>query len=174
MRKWENSTRTRMYTAWRNMRRRCCDPKDDSYKYYGARGITIDVSWLNDFDAFARDMGHPPDGMSLDRIDNAKGYGPDNCRWATLSEQMNNRSDNARLVLDGVSLTQAQWARHLGIKEDTLGKRLTRMPVRDALVVSRKKEWKHGTRHGYEIGCRCDECKAVHAKRFRDRRAAAK
>lgn len=136
--------------------------------------MTVDPLWLNDFDAFVKDMGHPLEGMSLDRVNNSKGYSPGNCRWATLSEQMNNRSDNVKLTHDGMTMTQAQWARCLGIKEDTLSKRLTRMAPADALVMSRKKEWRHGTRNGYETGCRCDECRAAHAKRFRDTRAKRK
>ena len=174
MRKWVNSTKSRTYIAWRNMKSRCYNPNNHSYAHYGARGITVDSMWLNDFDAFVNDMGHPPEGTSLDRIDNDLGYGPGNCRWATLSEQMNNRSDNVCISLGSEIRTITQWAEKLGVKKDTLWKRLKRMSPREALVVSRKKIWSHGTRHGYEKGCRCDLCKAAHAERFRIRRAKKK
>ena len=169
--KWVNSTRTRAYVAWRNMRRRCENPCDKSFKHYGAKGITVCVEWANNFDSFVEDMGHPPTGTSLDRIDNEKGYFPGNCRWTTISEQMNNRSDNVRIGHNGLNMTMTQWAKALGVKADTLHKRLLRMPASEALVKSRKRGWKHGTRRGYEVGCRCRECKDTHAKRFRDRRA---
>lgn len=79
----------KVYNVWKTMRQRCLNPKCADFKHYGGRGITVDPRW-DDFRAFYADMGEP-NGLTLERIDNAKGYGPDNCRWATWSDQVRNR-----------------------------------------------------------------------------------
>lgn len=74
------------------MRRRCRDPKTVSFKYYGARGIDVCIQWevYPAFQEWALDNGYRDD-LSIDRVDNYRGYSPSNCRWATAKEQMNNR-----------------------------------------------------------------------------------
>lgn len=75
------------------MKTRCYNPNAQNYKDYGGRGITICSEWFHDFAAF-RDwaMSHGyQDDLTIDRIDNSKGYGPDNCRWATMKEQRANQ-----------------------------------------------------------------------------------
>ena len=80
------------YRKWIDMKNRCrSDPKYTRY------GIKVCDEWANDFMAFYRSMGEPPEGMTLDRIDGTKGYEPGNCRWATYKEQNRNLRTNARV-----------------------------------------------------------------------------
>ena len=77
------------------MVKRCGNSNDPAYKRYGGRGIYVDPRWLK-FENFLEDMGDRPLDRTLDRIDNDKGYTKDNCRWATKSQQANNRRKASR------------------------------------------------------------------------------
>lgn len=81
---------SREWRSWRSMRMRCLDPNNPNYPEYGGRGITICTEW-DTFAQFYADMGPRPEGHTLDRADNSRGYSPDNCRWATSIVQNNNR-----------------------------------------------------------------------------------
>jgi hypothetical protein len=85
-------SRTRTYFIWKQMVARCSNPKLKDYPSYGGRGIAVSEEWRS-FENFYRDMGERPPGLSIDRIDNDKGYCKENCKWATRSEQRRNRRD---------------------------------------------------------------------------------
>lgn len=80
-----------LYDIYLDMIGRCHRSTHKRYADYGARGITVCERWRADFWAFVNDMGPRPDGLTLDRADNDKGYSPENCRWATYAEQRHNR-----------------------------------------------------------------------------------
>jgi len=155
--------------AHKNMLARCYNPRRTGFANYGARGISVCDEWRNSRDAFitwALGAGHADD-LSLDRIDNDVGYCPANCRWVSSREQLLNQRRNRIITHDGISMPLSMWAERLCLAAGTLAKRLSRMSLDRALHPGPLREWRHGTRHGYETGCRCDLCKAAHAKHHR-------
>lgn len=115
-------SRSRIYRLWDSMLRRCNNPQTHNYSNYGARGITVCERW-EDFEIFYQDMGEPPKGCSIERIDNSKGYSKDNCKWATVTEQARNRRTNVTLTLQGRTMCLAQWAEEKGMKPNLIGDR---------------------------------------------------
>ena len=113
-----------LFPIWAAIIKRCLNAESRDYHRYGGRGISVCDEWL-DFDRFVSDLGpRPSDGHTVDRKDNDKGYEPGNCRWATYSQQQNNRSDNRRMEFNGENLTISEWATRLGIKASTLHARI--------------------------------------------------
>lgn len=106
------------------MKQRCLNPNRPDYARYGGRGIQICPRWRDSFDNFLADMGEPKPGESLDRLNNDLGYAPENCRWATDTEQANNKRTTRRLTYDGRTRTLAEWARLTSIGRGTLAWRL--------------------------------------------------
>lgn len=119
------------WNSWSSMRRRIRLGESHS-KIYGQ--ITIHPLW-DVFENFFKDMGERPKGMSIDRIDNTKGYFKENCRWATQAEQNRNRSTNVILNFDGKTMCAVDWASHLGIHRDTIRRRIKRgLPIDEILA----------------------------------------
>lgn len=112
----------RIYSIYHCMKKRCYNKKNQDYPNYGGRGIKVCDEWLRDFQNFrewAMKSGYA-ENLTIDRIDNDKGYSPENCRWVTNAEQQNNRKNNHFLTYDGKTQSMAQWARELGINYSTL------------------------------------------------------
>jgi hypothetical protein len=100
------------YRTWVGMKARCYKPSSAAYYKYGARGITVCERWQT-FENFLADMGPKPTPKhTLDRIDGSKGYSPDNCRWASHTEQQRNLKNNVYLEYNGKSMIAADWAAH--------------------------------------------------------------
>ncbi len=116
---------TRAYSSWRAMKRRCFETSNPSFSRYGGRGITVCERWLK-FENFVEDMGQPPTGMSLHRIDNDGNYEPSNVKWASFKEQSNHRNDNRQISFQGETLTVTEWANEKGLSASTLFGRLER------------------------------------------------
>lgn len=113
------------YNIWAGMKARCRNRRSASWKRYGGRGISVDPAWADDFEAFLRDMGPRPSAAhSLDRIDVNGNYTPNNCRWATQTEQQNNKSSNRMVEAFGENLTTAEWEDRTGIRGMTIRNRL--------------------------------------------------
>lgn len=124
--KTHGETETRLYGIWCGMKRRCHNESDPKYPQYGMRGIVVCDEWRASYEAF-RDwsVAHGyDDGLTIDRIDNEKGYDPDNCRWTTAIVQANNRRSTFFVAHDGKDLPLSEWARLTGIKYHTLYARL--------------------------------------------------
>jgi hypothetical protein len=102
------------------MKQRTENKNSPSYQNYGGRGINICEEWSKSFDVFLHDMGEKPAGLSIDRIDNEKGYFKENCRWTTGAEQAHNKRNNNKLTYGGETLTLAEWSRRIGINVKTL------------------------------------------------------
>jgi len=116
-------SRTREYASWYCMHSRCYDTRHHNYPRYGQRGICVCERW-HDFQLFIDDMGPRPEGMTLDRIDSDGNYEPSNCRWATHTEQCQNRRNSIALEIYGVRKNLSQWARDSGIDAPVLWQRM--------------------------------------------------
>ncbi len=117
-----NSTNIKEYNVWKGIKRRCLNKKTKDYKNYGGRGITVCDRWLgeNGFYNFFEDMGVRKTGLTIDRINNNGNYCKENCKWATKTEQDNNRRSNVFLELNGVSMSMKQWSKKLSISYEAI------------------------------------------------------
>lgn len=119
---------TRIYRIWAHIKDRCYNKNHKSYADYGGRGITVCDEWLESSKAFydwSIANGYK-DGLTIDRIDNNKGYYPDNCRWTTSKIQANNTRWNHNITYKGETKSIQLWGEELGIKPNTLLYRIRR------------------------------------------------
>lgn len=122
------------YGRWCQMIKRCYDPNHKGYRNYGGRGITVCDKWRSSFAAFLQDMGPSPAGMTLERLDNDKGYSPENCRWATRQEQTENKRNNRMMIFNDKPQTITNVARQLGCTPAKLAYRLDVMQLPETLA----------------------------------------
>lgn len=131
--------KTAIYSRWRQMRRRCSAKGDIGYSLYGARGISVCKRWAK-FEAFLADMGEPPPSMTLERIDNSKGYKPSNCKWATTKEQSWNKRTVRFLTFNGQTKPIKVWEKELGFGIGTLRRRFLKGVLQSELFNSPRED----------------------------------
>lgn len=119
-------SKTRTHNIWSGVIRRCVNPNDASYQRYGGKGIAVCDRWKV-FENFLADMGEAPAGLSIDRIDNSKGYSPENCRWADDFQQSNNRDMVLSITAFGRSQTLGEWSKETGIAHSTIYQRMRKL-----------------------------------------------
>lgn len=133
------------YGIWQAFRDRCKNPNRSDYYRYGGRGISYDPAWDN-FLQFVADMGDCPSNMTLDRIDNDKGYSKDNCRWATRKEQVRNSTKIRMIELGGELKPLSDWLAQYNVSQSAFYQRIyAGKSVEDAIktplrVITRKKK----------------------------------
>jgi len=117
-------TGTPEYKVWDAMKGRCLCLTNKRFKDYGGRDITVCAKWEKSFVNFYKDVGPRPKNHTLERIDNNKGYYPENVKWATQKEQANNTRQNHLINLHGWIMSIAQWATFSGVRQGTIRNRL--------------------------------------------------
>lgn len=146
-----HSRKNRLYRIWRGMRGRCENPNEKDFYRYGGRGISVCKEWANSFDVF-RDWSMRNgycDMLTIDRIDNNKGYTPSNCRWTTMQAQAENRRNTIKLYYNGRDYTVKELADILHTKKSAVYDRLYsgwsverifKTPVTDKYLPKNKKQ----------------------------------
>lgn len=119
---------TRLNNILYGMKQRCYNRNSQRYSDYGGRGITVCPEWLGEhglenFAKWALENGYA-DNLSIDRIDNDKGYSPDNCKWSTSKEQANNKRDTKKYKYNGEFHTLSEWADIIGLNYHMLKARV--------------------------------------------------
>jgi hypothetical protein len=109
------------FSIWTGIKSRCYNKSTKAYKNYGGRGITICNRWLESFDNFLSDMGRKPSAKhSIERINNDGNYEPNNCRWVTIEKQANNKRNNRKLTINGITKNMAEWAREHNLSSSAI------------------------------------------------------
>ena len=105
-----------LYGIWWKMISRCHDPNNESYRWYGGRGISVCERWRFSVGAFIEDMGPRPSKLhEIDRENNDGNYEPGNCRWATAKQNSRNKRNVTLITRSGITQCASAWAEHLGI-----------------------------------------------------------
>lgn len=115
---------TKTWRIWSDLKNRCLNKSNHAFEDYGGRGITVCAQWLDSFESFLNHMGECPPGMSIDRIDNSKGYEPGNCRWATQAEQNRNTRQNRIVTVNGITGCVVDLCERFGIPHGRTRQRL--------------------------------------------------
>lgn len=114
---------SRVYYIWQQIILRCTELTHKNYHQYGGRGIKVCKRWRA-FKKFLKDMGEPPPGAQIDRIDNDGDYEPGNCRWTTSSENCRNKRNNHLLTFNGKIQCVEAWGKEVGVAAGTILSRL--------------------------------------------------
>ena len=131
-------THTKEYRIWQGIMRRCTDATFPAWPRYGGRGITVCDRWRSSFQTFLDDMGCKPDGdYSVERIDNDKGYSPENCKWADRAEQSRNKCTNRWIEVEGKRLVMTDWAKASGASIGRIRDRIDKLGWSEVDAVSK-------------------------------------
>jgi len=110
-----------LYARWAGMIARCENPKHKDFHSYGGRNIRVCERWRHSFKTFVDDMGNPPTPKhTIERKDSNGNYAPENCIWATLTQQARNTRQNHLITIDGVTLCMSEWAERMGVKRSMI------------------------------------------------------
>ena len=113
---------TPMYRKWAAIKNRCLNEKAVDFRHYGGRGITVCEEWINSFESFKEwSIQHGySDSFDIDRIDNDKGYNPENCRYVTHKDNLNNRRNTIVIEINGVTKSILEWCKESGASRTTI------------------------------------------------------
>lgn len=132
-------TKRTLNATWKGMRKRCCSWNRHNAKNYHDKGIAVCERWTKCYWCFADDMGpRPTPNHTIERIKNEIGYSPENCRWATRTEQNQNQGKNVILILNGERVVMAEAARRIGGGQKTLAEAVERARKRGSPNLSFK------------------------------------
>ena len=139
-------SKTRLYQCYKLMKNRCYNTNNIRYYLYGGRGIKVCDEWLGEsgssnFIEWSLNNGYN-DSLTLDRIDNDKGYSPNNCRWATRKQQSNNLRTNRKLIIDGAEYTISQLADKYNIPYSILSGRIRNNWSIEKCINTPVKKWR--------------------------------
>lgn len=109
---------SRAYRIWHGMKTRCLNVNEHSYPRYGGQGVTISEDWMK-FENFFRDMGHPPEKYTIERLSNDLGYSKENCVWADHATQVRNRRNAVKVTIGDETMIVWDWCQRNGIKPAT-------------------------------------------------------
>ena len=131
-----DGTKEKLYNVWHAIKDRCNNQNNTMYKYYGGRGISVYEEWEKDYVSFRKwafSNGYKV-GLEIDRIDNNGNYEPNNCRWVEHLENLNNRRNTVKVVLNGEKYTIQELARKYNINPHTIYKRYKRGKTNEELI----------------------------------------
>jgi hypothetical protein len=120
--------KSRLYSIWTDIKKRCNNTNTRAYKWYGAKGVKVCETWENDFINFMNwsIKNNYSDELTIDRINSNGNYSPDNCRWVSMLVQNNNKSSNRLIEFENQQYTMSQLSRLLGVKYTTLVSKLNK------------------------------------------------
>lgn len=132
-------SKTKEYSVWKGIKKRCYSKLDRNYKNYGARGISVCDEWINSFDKFFSDMGKCPTSKhSIDRLDVNGNYEPSNCKWSTNKEQCQNKRTNLMITYLGQTKCLSKWCEELNLDQKIVRSRLKKYGMPPELAFTKK------------------------------------
>ena len=145
--------KTKLYRVWHAMKCRCYNKNDKKYPRYGLRGIEIYQEWKDDFAKFyswAIANGYK-EGLQIDRINNDGNYSPDNCRWVTQIQNLNNTSRNVFITYNNETHSLSEWSRKINVSVDAIRWRIKKYGLCEKVFGPCNVKWSNNYRRLHEI-----------------------